>query len=151
MGSEILLADATHTRTDLYVTGLVIVSMAGVILGVWWLDVVLAVIVVGFILKASIGILRYSITSLTDSVMVDPEKIEDAVMSVPGVRYVHNIRSRGASDAVYVDLHVKVDGSITVREGHDISAKVEDRLLVHGPDITDVVVHLEPYSEKNSN
>jgi cation diffusion facilitator family transporter len=144
LGSEILMADAAHTRSDLYVTGSVILSMVGVWLGVWWLDFVLAVIVVGFIIKASIGILRFSVASLTDAVMVDPGVVEKAAMSIPGVRYVHNIRSRGTSDAVFVDLHVKVNPMMSTTQAHEIATQVEERVCSGSSKIVDAVVHIEP-------
>jgi cation diffusion facilitator family transporter len=58
LNSDILLADATHTRTDLYVTGSVIASLVGIWLGWNWLDLVVATGVVGLIVRASIGLSR---------------------------------------------------------------------------------------------
>jgi divalent metal cation (Fe/Co/Zn/Cd) transporter len=94
LNSELLLADATHTKTDLFITGSVIASLIGIWLEWSWIDLVVATGVVGLILRASVGTLRDAARSLADVVGVDPDLIEDVASSVPGVRYVRNVRSR---------------------------------------------------------
>jgi cation diffusion facilitator family transporter len=144
LNSDILLADATHTKTDLYVTGSVIASLIGIWLGWNWLDLVVATGVVGLIIRASIGILRDAAGSLADMIGIEPEQVEKIALSVPGVRYVHHVRSRGSSDAVFVDLHVKVDPAMTTSQAHAIASEVERRLHSGVKNIADAIVHIEP-------
>jgi cation diffusion facilitator family transporter len=142
--SDILLSDATHTRTDLYITGSVIASLIGTWLGWSWLDLVVASGVVVLIVRASIGILRDAAGSLADSVGVDPVQVEKITYGVPGVHYVHNIRSRGNSDAVFVDLHVKVDPAMSTSQAHAVASEVENRLKSNLENVADAIVHIEP-------
>jgi divalent metal cation (Fe/Co/Zn/Cd) transporter len=58
---------------------------------------------------------------------------------------VHAIRTRQLGSALAVDLHVLVDGRMTVAEGHAVAEHLKRRLIEEGPDIVDVVVHVEPY------
>ena len=144
LNSKILLADAAHTRTDLYVTLSVIVSMVGVWLGWVWLDLVIAAGVVIIILRAAFNILRDSAAALTDVIGIDPGQIEEIACTVPGVRYVHNIRSRGSSDAIFVDLHVKVDPVMSTSQAHAVASEVERCIQLGIPQVIDAVVHIEP-------
>jgi len=57
---------------------------------------------------------------------------------------VHAIRTRRMSSALYVDLHVMVNGYMTVEKGHEIAKEVKQNLFTNHPDVMDVVVHLEP-------
>ena len=93
--SEVLLADARHTQTDLYITGSVVLSLIGMWFGWLWLDLVVAVIVVLLIVRAAFGILVDASSLLVDKSVIDIEKIAEIAYSVSNVRYVHQIRSRG--------------------------------------------------------
>jgi divalent metal cation (Fe/Co/Zn/Cd) transporter len=122
----------------------VIASLIGIWLGWNWLDLVVATGVVGLIIRASIGILRDAAGSLADMIGIEPEQVEKIALSVPGVRYVHHVRSRGSSDAVFVDLHVKVDPAMTTSQAHAIASEVERRLHSGVKNIADAIVHIEP-------
>jgi cation diffusion facilitator family transporter len=150
LNSEILLADAAHTKTDLYVTASVIASLIGIMLGWRWLDLLVATGVVGLIVRSSIRILRDAAGSLADAIRVNPDRIEEIALGVPGVRYVHNVRSRGTSDSVFVDLHVKVDPGMSTAQGHAIASEVERRVCSQDPNVVDAIVHLEPANFEES-
>ena len=144
LNSEILLADASHTRTDLFVTASVIASLVGVWLGWPWLDYVVAIGVVSLILRASIKILRRTGGSLADGARIEPNLIESIAKTVAGVQLVHNIRSRGTADAVFVDLHVKVDPSMSTSQAHAVASEVERQICEIVPNVVDAIVHIEP-------
>ncbi len=148
--SEILLADAAHTRTDLLVTLSVLGSLAGVWLGLPWLDSVVASGVVVMILRAGVQILRDSAGALTDAVAVNPAQVEHIAQLVPGVLYVHRIRSRGTSDSAYVDLHVKVYPGMSTEQAHAVATEVERQLRAQLPNTVDVLVHIEPAREREA-
>jgi cation diffusion facilitator family transporter len=144
LGSEYLLADAAHTRSDIYVSLGVVASFAGARAGAPWVDPVVAVVIAGFIAVLAVRILVGSFHVLTDRAMIDAEKIAPVVLAVPGVRRCRDIRSRGGQDAVYVDLVVHVNGDLTLREAHEVADAIEAALTAAYPRIVDVVVHLEP-------
>ncbi len=142
--SPILLADAEHTKTDLFVTLSVLASLLGVWLGWAWLDVVVASVVIVLILRAAAEILRDAAGWLTDAVMLPPEEVEKVATQVPGVWYVHRIRSRGTPTAVFVDLHVKVYPGMSTRQAHAVASEVEARLKKTFANVVEVLVHVEP-------
>ncbi|GBD09815.1 putative cation efflux system protein [Candidatus Thermoflexus japonica] len=142
--SSILMADALHTRTDVFVTLSVLASLAAVRLGLPWLDPAVALGVVGVILSAGLRILRSTALVLTDSAAVDPAEVERVALSVPGVRAIHRVRSRGTPDETYVDLHLKVDPAMSTEQAHAIATEVEERLKAEIPGVVDAVVHIEP-------
>lgn len=144
LNSQILLADATHTRTDLYVTASVLLSLVGVWLGWPWLDQVVALGVVVMILRAAFQILRSAAGWLADNVGVDPAEIDAVARSVPGVRFVHRVRSRGTSDTIFADLHIKVDPWMSTSQAHAVASEVERRLKKEVPVIREALVHIEP-------
>lgn len=144
LNSEILLADAAHTRSDLYVTASVILSLIGMQFGWLWLDWLVAGFVVIFILRAAFEILRDAAGSLADIAGVDPLEIEQTARKVPGVIFVHRIRSRGAADTSFVDLHVKVDPGMSTAQAHAIASEVEHRLREDLQNVVDALVHIEP-------
>jgi cation diffusion facilitator family transporter len=144
LASEILLADAEHTRTDLYITASVIAGLAGTWLGWGWLDLLVAAVVIVFILRAAYRILRESAGWLTDAVVADAERVDEITRGVPGVAYVHHIRSRGTPASAFVDLHVKVDPGMSTEQAHAIASEVETRLRRDMPVVVDALVHIEP-------
>jgi len=143
LSSDLLLADATQTRTNLFVTGSVLISLAGAWLGLTWLDVVVASVVVVLIARAALGILRRTSEVLTDSAVLQPAQVEEVARQVPGVWLAGRVRSRGPADEAYVDLHIKVDPAMTTDQAHAIASEVERRLKAELP-VVDAVVHVEP-------
>ncbi|HUF38662.1 MAG TPA: cation diffusion facilitator family transporter [Anaerolineales bacterium] len=148
LDSQVLLADASHTGTDLYVTAAVIVSLVAVRLGLPILDRLVAAFVVVLILRAAFRILRTAAFTLTDRIVADPDEVERIARAVPGVVLVHRVRSRGASGSGFVDLHVKVHSEMTTEQAHAIATEVERRLRADLPEITDALVHIEPAAEQ---
>jgi cation diffusion facilitator family transporter len=144
LDSEILLADARHTTTDLYVTLSVLASLAGVWLGWRWLDALVATGVVALILRAAFQILSNTGRALTDEAALDPQAVEAIAYASPGVRYVHRIRSRRSAGAAFVDLHVKVDPGMSTAQAHAVASEVERRLKAGLENVSDALVHIEP-------
>jgi len=144
LGSEILLADAHHTTSDLLTSGAVIVSLIGVRLGYGWLDPAAALLVAGFIAMACWEIVQDTARILGDQVVMDESGIRAVVEAVPGVHGCHHIRTRGSADFVFLDLHVWLDGSLSLYEAHRMSHVVKDALMQRFPQIKDAVIHIEP-------
>jgi len=144
LGSDYLVADAAHTRSDIYVTLGVAVSFAGVRAGVAWVDGAIATAIALFIAALAARIMIGSFNVLTDRAVLPPDTIAPVVLSVPGVIDCREVRTRGGGAAIYVDLTVHVDGARSLKEAHDVADAIEAALKKSRPEIVDVVVHVEP-------
>ena len=144
LNSGIILADAMHTRTDLWVTLSVIASLIGTRLGLAWVDSLVAAGVVFLLVRAAYSILRSSSEELTDVATVDPAALQTIALGVAGVSDVAAVRSRGRADATYVDLHIKVNPAMDADQAHGVASEVERRISDELPGVVDTVVHVEP-------
>lgn len=144
LASPYLLADATHTRSDIYVSLGVMASFAGARAGFSAVDVVVALGIAGFIAVLAVRILVGSFNTLTDRAMIPAESLAGVVRDVPGVISWSDIRTRGGPGLVYVDLIARVDGELTLRAAHDVADAIEEAVRRCHPEVVDVVVHLEP-------
>lgn len=144
LNSELILADAVHTRTDLYVTVSVVGSLIATRMGLGWMDLVVAGLVVVIVVAASLKIIRSTSDVLADGAALEPRDVERVARAVPGVWFVQHVRSRGQNDAAYVDLHVNVDPAMATTQAHAIASEVEHKLLTELPGVVDAVVHVEP-------
>jgi cation diffusion facilitator family transporter len=145
-----LVANAWHHRSDALSSIPAALAVAGSMAGPAWgfLDHVGAVAVSLLIYQAAYRIVHPALRKLTDVGAPEAtlEDIRRVAAATEGVERVHGLRTRyvGCS-SLAVDLHVEVASSMTVREGHDISEAVKQRLIAEGPEVVDVVVHLEPH------
>ena len=144
LGSEILSADAKHTRSDVWTTLAVLAALAGVWLGEPILDPVAGIVVSVFIGHACWQIAREASGVLADEIVLPEDEIRGVINAVPGVMGSEKIRSRGAPDNVFLDLHLWIDGQTPLGDAHAISLVVKDRLMAHFPQIVDAVIHIEP-------
>ena len=144
LNSEVLHADAKHTRSDVLTSGAVL----GALIGVWWgyplLDPLAAILVAAFIGHAGWQIAQQASRILADQVVIAEEDVRDVVRSVPDVLGCHRIRTRGPADHVFMDLHLWLDGQTTLESAHRTSHIVKDRLMSRFPSLRDVVIHIEP-------
>lgn len=144
LGSDFLLADAMHTKSDIYTTLAVIASLIGARMGYPALDPLAAVFITVMIGRMGYEILRSASDILTDAVAFDSDLICRAALGVDGVIDCHEVRTRGRKDHVHVDLHVIVSRDMTTGAAHDVAHAVADRLKATFPELADVVVHIEP-------
>ncbi len=144
LSSEILLADAHHTTSDLATSLTVIAALVGVRFGYSWLDPAAALVVAGFIAYACWEIFQETSRILGDRIVIDETSIREVVQTVPDVLGCHRIRTRGSVDHVFLDLHVWMDGRMPLHEAHRVSHVVKDRLMARFPEIKDAVIHIEP-------
>jgi cation diffusion facilitator family transporter len=131
--SAALAANAWHHRTDAFSSIPVLIAVAGARVFPSWsfLDHLGAVVVSMFILHASIKIIWPGLSELIDvgAPKETRKKIRDIAVKNEGVLQVHDIRTRYISSSIQVDLHIVVDGLITVRQGHDIADDVKARII----------------------
>ena len=145
--SELLMSDSAHTRSDVFASLLVLMSFVAARLGLGWGDLAAAAVIVVLIVRAGIQILRSTLSTLSDERRIAPALVESAALEEPGVLEAHNVRSRGPSDDIHVDLHILVEPETPLAEAHRVGHRVERRLRARWPGLTDVVVHVEPALE----
>ncbi len=150
--SSSLKANAWHHRSDALSSIPVLIAVVASLIDprLRFLDQIGAVIVSAFIIKVGLKILFTNINDLLDTglSMEKINNIKKIITNIRNVRGVHRLRTRKLANYIYLDLHLEVDGQLSVIQGHDISEKVKHTLIQNNPKIIDVMVHLEP--EKNS-
>jgi cation diffusion facilitator family transporter len=143
LGSQLLLADAHHTMSDIWITLTVLAGLIGVWRGVQWLDIALAFPVAILVIRSGWVVLSANLPWLVDEMAIAPEAIHGVVMDVPGVLNCHSIASRGLlGRQVFIDMHLIVEPT-DVASAHAITERVEERLESEfGP--ARVTIHVEP-------
>ncbi len=144
--SQLLIANALHTRADAASALVVVVGIGGALLGWSFLDL-LAAALMGFMIlrmgsELAWGALKELIDTGLDEVRV--AAIRQTLMQTPGVRGLHQLRTRRMAHQALVDAHVQVDSRISVSEGHRIAESARARVLREHPDVLDVLVHIDP-------
>ncbi len=146
LNSYVLISDSLHTRSDIFVSLGVLVTLFGVKLGFpVIIESIVPIIISVFIIYSAYGIFRPSIGILVDRVAVDEDYIKEIVFEFNEVRDVHNIRSRGSKSSIYIDMHVMVDPFISVEKSHDLTHKIEKQIQEEINENAQVIVHIEPF------
>ncbi|MGG5403194.1 cation diffusion facilitator family transporter [Clostridioides difficile] len=146
LNSYVLISDSLHTRSDIFVSLGVLVTLVGVKLGFpVIIESIVPIIISAFIIYSAYGIFRPSIGILVDRVAVDEDYIKEIVFEFNEVRDVHNIRSRGSKSSIYIDMHVMVDSFISVEQSHDLTHKIEKQIQEEINENAQVIVHIEPF------
>ncbi|MCG6656669.1 cation transporter [Halomonas campisalis] len=148
--SKLLEANAWHSRSDVLSTAVVLVALVGAQFGVGWLDAVAAVIVGLLVGKVGWDLLWESARELVDTALPEDaqQQMHEMACSVPGVRGVHDLRTRQSAGHAMVDLHVVVAPRISVSEAHEIGNEVSRRLRRSYPALSDVTFHIDPEDDE---
>lgn len=146
LNSEYLLADSIHTRSDVYISVGVIISLVLIKFGFLFADVITGAVVGVFVAKAGIEIIKDAADSLLDKTKIDKASIKEIARQVRGVKGCHGVRTRGTISHVFLDLHLVVEPSLSVQDAHEIAHIVEEEIKKRFPEVIDVVVHIEPSS-----
>ncbi len=143
--SDLLLADAAHTRADVFITAGVIVGMLLARHGLWWADATLALVIALFIVRIAYQIFQRAVPVLVDARALPDTTIQQVAERVAGVQRAYGIRSRGGAAALarYAEVTIAVDRLASVETAHSIADEVEDRLKVD-LQLHEVTVHIEP-------
>ena len=148
--SQVLIADAMHTRADILISVAVGLGLFFVLIGIPIADPILALVVAIVIANIGIGIIKETIPTLMDKEIMPVDKVEQIVLSVPGIHSVHQVRSRGHEQAVFADLHIRVDPGMSTERAHAIAHEVGSRLRQFETDLQDVTIHVEPADKPES-
>ena len=143
--SNLLIANAWHSRSDAFSSIIVLVGVIGGILGFTQLDTIAAFVVALIIFKIGWQLVWNSSKELVDTGVSDEQnqRYTKTLLSVEGVLDVHALRTRHMGQTILLDVHLEVDKRISVSEGHQIGDWAAHTLLVNHPDINDVVYHID--------
>jgi cation diffusion facilitator family transporter len=143
--SDMLRANAWHSRSDAISSVIVIVGVIGTMAGLDYLDAIAAIGVALMIIKIAWDLMWSSLRELVDTGL-EPERIElirKIIQSVDGVSSLHMLRTRRMGGDALADVHIQVNPSISVSEGHHISEAVRASLIREVEELTDVTVHID--------
>jgi cation diffusion facilitator family transporter len=143
LGSDILLADAAHTNSDVLTSAAVLVGLVAIRAGYPQADPWITILVAVLIARTGWRILRDTVPVLVDERAMDPARIQRVAESIGDVSAAYRIRSRGRASEMFAELTIAVAANLDVRRGHEIADEVERR--VEGElGAREVVVHVEP-------
>lgn len=151
IGSPALAANAWHHRSDAISSVATLIGVSGAyFLGMKFriLDPIASILIGIFIAVSAIKIARPSIDELLERALPpeEVEKIRVMILSVPGVRDLHHLKTRRAGHSAIIDVHIKVDPDLTVTEGHDIASRVEHTIRDRWHRDIIMYVHVEPFN-----
>ena len=148
LNSYILMSDSMHTRSDIYVSIGVIVTLVCVRLGLPpVIDPIASLVVSIFIFHASYEIFKSTSDVLVDRAVIDNERIREIVMTFKKVKGVHKIRNRGSEDDIYIDMHILTEPDMSVEESHNLIHSIEKKMQEEINDNIQIIVHIEPFYE----
>ncbi len=149
LNSKAVEANAWHHRSDALSSIGTAVGIGGAIfLGERWtiLDPIASVVVGAFIVKVAFDLLKNGIGDLMEQSL--PDQVEEEILrlaeSVPGVTKPHDLRTRRIGNHYAIEMHILMDGNLSLKEAHDKASEVEDLLRNHYGEETHVAVHVEP-------
>ena len=142
--SQVLISDATHTKSDVLVTLGVMAAAVFIHFGYPLADLFAAAGVAVFIAYAGVDILRSNLRYLADTAIIDPDVVKKIVIEVPGVASAHKVRTRGVPGSIYMDLHIQIAPHLNVTRAHTLTHEVISAIKENVEGIADVTVHTEP-------
>lgn len=145
-GSKIVAADRLHYLADLWPNlGAIVALWATARFGLLWLDPVIALVACAVLLRAASRIGLDAWHALMDR-RADPAvigRVEALLRACPGIKGWHDLKSRTAGAKVFVQIHVEIDGDLSLRDAHAISARLRRDILAALPE-ADVIIHQDP-------
>ena len=147
--SKVVIANAWHHRSDAFSSVGTLVGISGAMfLGEKWrvLDPIAAFIVSIFIIKVSIELIKSSIDDLMEKSLPEEveQRIEEIILSHPEVNSPHHLRTRQIGNNVAIEVHIRMNGELTLREAHDVTRLIEQSLRQEFGEDTHIGIHMEP-------
>ena len=149
LNSQAVIANAWHHRSDAFSSIGTVIGIGGAIfLGERWriLDPIAAMAISGFILKVAIDLIKPCLDELLErSLPADTErKIMDIIESFPEISSPHHLRTRRIGSHIAIEVHVRLDGIMSLEEAHAVVTMVERRLKDEFGPNTHIGIHMEP-------
>ena len=149
LNSQAVVANAWHHRSDALSSIAAAIGIGGaILLGDRWtvLDPIASIVVGLFLVKVAVGLLRTSIGELTEGSLPQEteQEIEDIITSVSEISKPHNLRTRRIGNRIAIEAHIRMDGNMPLRDVHNITSQVEQRLKERFGEETHITLHMEP-------
>lgn len=148
--SDLIVANAWHSRTDALSSIIVMLGASGAMLGFPWLDAVAACGIAIIVAKIGWHLAWDNVKELVDTAMpVEKQRhLREVAEATEGVRSVNAIKSRRMGSDFLLDIHLQVDPEVSVSEGHEIGVRAEHRLLEAVPEVREVTFHIDAEDEE---
>lgn len=148
--SNLIIANAWHSRTDAFSSVIVLLSTIGAMMGYVWLDAVAAVAIAFIICRIGWRFTWDSVKELVDTAMSpeDTERLIDIAKQTEGVRNVHELRSRRMGHDILLDVHLLVKSGISVSEGHQVGMQVVAAMREAFPNLKDINFHIDAENDE---
>lgn len=144
--SQFLIADSIHTKSDIFVTIGVLITLILIKFGAPpIIDPIVSFIVALFIIYSAYEIFVDNFSVLTDKVILTEGEVLEILNEFKQINNVHKIRSRGYHHHVFLDMHIRIDQDMSIDEAHKLVHKIEDTFKERMGKMVDVVIHVEPY------
>ena len=149
LNSDLLIANAWHSRTDALSSIVVFVGVAGAMAGLPWLDAVAAIAVALMVAHIGWQLTWRSLQQLIDTALPDDElaPILSCARSVAGVINVHSAKSRYMGSEKVLEMHIQVSPLLTASEGHFIGDQVTCELQSNFSQLSQIIVHVDTYDD----
>ncbi len=145
IGSAALIAEGQHARTDALTSLAVVLGVVGAWLGLPWVDPVVGLVIAAVITAVLVGSMRTVVRRLMDGVDAGTlDLIEHEAAAVPGVASAGRARARWSGHRLEAEVGIAVDGTLSVRAGHDLARTVAEHLRHHVPHLQQATVHVAP-------
>lgn len=156
LDSQAVMANAWHHRSDAVSSLGTLAGIAGAMfLGEKWriLDPIAAIIVSVFIIKSGYDIIKPAIGELLEASLPENKENEiiSLVTSIPGIEFVHNLRTRRIGNGIAVDLHAKMDGNLSLWEAHEKATAAEKAIRSHFGKDSIINIHMEPLPHNSTD
>ncbi len=150
LDSDLIIANAWHSRTDAFSSIVVFLAVAGAMAGWWWLDALAAVIVALFIGKIGWDLISRSIIELVDTALPESkvDKLRQQALEVDGVISVHSFKSRRMGNQSLLEMHIQVAPHLSAAEGHYIGDVVAAQLKQRFDDLSHIIFHIDTYDDE---
>ncbi|WP_019622214.1 cation diffusion facilitator family transporter [Amphritea japonica] len=148
--SDLIIANAWHSRTDAFSSIIVFVGVAGAMSGLIWLDALAAVIVAFIVAKIGWELTWKSIQELVDTALPEAKitAYTDVIMKVEGILSVHSFKSRTMGSQSLLEMHLQVAPHLSASEGHFIGDKAVIMLMSEFEDIGHIIFHIDTYDDE---
>ncbi len=152
LNSAALMANAWHHRSDALSSVGALIGIAGARLGYPIMEPIASLLICLFILKAAYDIFKDATGKMVDRACdaETEQRIADCVLSQAEVLGIDRLQTREFGSKIYVDLEIRVDGSLPLVEAHDIAEQVHDRIEAEFPAVKHIMVHVNPGEIRNS-
>ncbi len=148
--SDLIIANAWHSRSDALSSIVVLVALAGTMMGVWWLDGLAAVLVALLIGKIGWDLVARSVTELVDTALPEErvKELRETILSVEGIQSVHSFKSRQMGSESQLEMHLQVAPHLSAAEGHYIGDVAVLKLKERFDHIGHVIFHIDTYDDQ---